>query len=139
MAHARNIDNHLEGSKNLSFERMSLGKWGEDTAVNYLRHAGFKIIARNYRHIFGEIDIVAIKDNTYIFIEVKTRRSARYGHPAEAVTFRKKRQISKAALEYVTRHQLTEYPMRFDVVSIIKKPEGTEISHLESAFEAILY
>ena len=123
----------------MSKQRISLGKWGEDTAVNYLRHAGFKIITRNYRHIFGEIDIVASKDSTYIFIEVKTRRSTRYGHPAEAITSRKKRQISKAALEYVTRHQLTDYPVRFDVVSVIRKSEGTEISHLEAAFDAILY
>lgn len=122
----------------MSKQRISLGKWGEDAAVNYLRHAGFKIVARNYQHKFGEIDIVASKDSTFIFIEVKTRSSVRYGHPAEAITYRKKRQISKAALAYVTRHQLTEYPVRFDVVSVIKKPQGAEISHLESAFEAVL-
>ena len=115
--------------------RINLGKTGEALAANYLRKKGFKIIARNYRDKFGEIDIIARDRGTWVFIEVKTRHSIRFGVPQEAVTLAKQQQIIRVASNYLVRHQLLDEPVRFDVIAIVMKPGNGEITHLVSAFE----
>ena len=83
-----------------------VGKEGEDKAVKYLSEHGFEIIDRNYRTKYGEIDIVAVKDNTLCCVEVKTRTSTKYGYPHEAISPSKLRrmeltaQLCAAALRY---------------------------------------
>ncbi len=116
--------------------RINLGKKGEDIAADYLRNKGFKIIARNYRDKFGEIDIIAKDRSTWVFVEVKTRHSIRFGLPEEAVTMTKQRQIIRVASNYLLRHQLLDEPVRFDVIAIIMKPANSEITHLAAAFES---
>lgn len=115
--------------------RINLGKKGEDIAANHLREKGFKIIARNYRDKFGEIDIIARDRSTWVFVEVKTRHSIRFGFPEEAVTMAKQQQIIRAASNYLVRHQLLDEPVRFDVIAIMMKAGNSEITHLVSAFE----
>ncbi len=116
---------------------ISLGTQGEELAVVHLKKQGFKILAQNYRQKTGEIDIIA-RDGTYlVFIEVKTRKSLRFGRPYEAVTHKKQTQITKVALEYITRNKLHDQPMRFDVISItIHAHHGIDIKHLKNCFEA---
>ncbi len=115
--------------------RINLGKKGEDIAASYLRDKGFKIIARNYRDKFGEIDIIARDRRTWVFVEVKTRHSIRFGLPEEAVTTTKQQQIIRVASNYLVHHQLLDEPVRFDVIAVMMKPGNSEITHLVSAFE----
>lgn len=121
----------------MSRERISLGKQGEDLAASYLRNKCYKIIQRNYRQKSGEIDIIARDRDTLIFVEVKTRKNLSFGRPFESVTPKKQSQLTRIALDYMTRNRLTEEAVRFDVISILMSPDGeAEIEHLANCFEA---
>ena len=98
-------------------QRLSLGRWGEDFAADYLCERGWRIVARNLRTPVGEIDLVARQGKTLAFIEVKTRRSAAFGTPQEAVGVRKQRQIIRAAQWYLLQQGARLQP-RFDVVAV---------------------
>lgn len=97
---------------------LGLGKAGEIVAVKFLLAHGFKILTQNFRCQVGEIDIVATKENTLYFIEVKTRTSAIFGWPAESVTLKKQSKLQKLALYYVVK---TNYsgPLSFGVVEVL--------------------
>ena len=129
------------GSRNLSDRRRNiLGQRGEELAVAYLLDAGYRIVERNYRNHYGEIDIIALslaqKTKTLIFVEVKTRKNTLFSHPSEAVTRKKQLQISKVALEYLAKNNLTEVAARFDVVAIILPDNGPpQIDLIENAFD----
>ncbi|WP_408643039.1 YraN family protein [Thermosinus carboxydivorans] len=71
-----------------------MGKMGENAAADYLARNGYKILMRNYRCRIGEIDIVAERQGTIVFVEVKTRSSEKFGFPAEAVNYRKQQKLS---------------------------------------------
>ena len=103
----------------MSSKNISLGKKGEKLAEKFLKKQGLCICARNYRTRYGEIDIIAKEKETLVFVEVKTRSSERLGSPEEAVTVKKQQQISKAALDYLEKHELFDCQARFDVVSVI--------------------
>lgn len=121
----------------MSDTRISLGKKGEDLAAGYLQHIGLRIITRNYRQKSGEIDIIARDKEYLVFVEVKTRKSLKFGQPFEAVTAKKQAQISRVAMDYITRNKLHDHPVRFDVVSILMSKDGkTDITHLANCFEA---
>ncbi len=120
----------------MSKDRIALGKKGEELAVHFLQQHGFSIITRNYRQKSGEIDIIAKEGECLVFVEVKTRNSLQYGQPFEAVTGRKQMQLSKIALDYLTRNNLLDHTCRFDVVSIvINTNDKTTIEHLPNCFE----
>jgi len=119
----------------LSEERISLGKRGEDIAVDYLTHKGYQIVVRNYRRKTGEIDIIVNDGDCIVFVEVKTRKTSRFGHPAEAVTKRKQNQISLTALNYLTRQNLMDAPARFNVIAVTITRTAPEITHIIGAFE----
>lgn len=120
----------------MSDARITLGKQGEDIAVTYLKKKKLIIITRNYRQKTGEIDIIAKDGEWLVFIEVKTRMSLRFGQPFEAVTQRKQNQIGRVALDYMTRHKLSNQLVRFDVISIIvNKNKKPKIEHLPNCFE----
>lgn len=82
-----------------------LGKIGEEFAANLLELQGYRILERNFRCRMGEIDLIAEKDGEISFVEVKTRRSARFGRPAEAVSPEKQRRMRKAAEFYLNGHR----------------------------------
>ena len=86
MAPALSTGSVLEELRSLSKQRINLGKRGEDIAARFLLEKGLALIARNFRDKFGEIDIIAKDRETLVFVEVKTRRSHRFGLPQEAVT-----------------------------------------------------
>ncbi len=102
----------------MSVERQQLGQDGEDLAVAELRRRGYRILTRNYRCRYGEIDIIAADGETVVFIEVKARRSTGFGGPAAAVTTRKQRQIGRVAQYYLGQQRQNDQPARFDVVAI---------------------
>ena len=115
-----------------------LGRRGEAAAERFLRRLGYKIVGRRDRDALGELDLVAVDGRTVVFVEVKTRRTHRAGHPAEAVDLKKQQHITRRALAFLKRHDLFEYSARFDVVAVTW-PAGRRrpvIEHVRHAFEA---
>ena len=118
--------------------RISLGRKGEEVAVDFLKKHGYRIIKRNYRCRAGEIDIIAKQGSSLAFVEVKTRRSTHFGLPEEAVSYEKKRHLTRVALGYFTHHRIKETKCRFDVVSVVVNENGVkEIRLIKNAFEAV--
>ena len=116
-----------------------LGNRGEEAAAAYLEKNGYAILERQYRTPIGEIDLIAKVGKTLVFVEVKTRRSARYGAPSAAVGREKQRHIIRSAQWYMMRHERQGEvpPCRFDVVEVYASPNGAwDVRHLENAFEA---
>jgi putative endonuclease len=97
-----------------------IGKWGEETAAEYLIQHGYEIIARNVRTPYGEIDIIAKQADITIFIEVKTRTSNKMGLPEESITPRKREHMLAAADHYAAEHKIDHW--QIDVISIEGKP-----------------
>ena len=115
--------------------RKSLGLQGEDLAASFLEQKGFTIVCRNYRCRSGEIDIIARKKKLLCFIEVKTRRTRRFGLPQEAVTPAKQYKIGRVAQDFLQRHKLENWPARFDVIAVDFSSDGGIIDFIENAFE----
>lgn len=117
--------------------RVDIAKMGETLAVKHLKARGCEILAQNYRARRGEIDIIVRDGEFTVFVEVKTRRSLKFGVPQAAVTWQKQRQISKVALAYLQSHNLLDAPCRFDVIAIHLSPQlkVLNLEQIESAFE----
>lgn len=122
----------------LGWLRKLLGDRGEREAARFLKERGYRILARQSRSRIGEIDLIALEGETIVFVEVKTRSSHAAGHPVEAVTFAKQKQLTRAALAWLKRRSLLDRRCRFDVVAVTWKPGGPPvIEHFIHAFEAI--
>lgn len=109
-------------------------KFGEDKACEYLKKLGFKIIERNFRKGYGEIDIVAIEEakkdgKILVFIEVKTRTSNQFGNPLEAITYWKLKSLIKTAQYYKMTHKNLPESLRIDAVSVILN--GQDVQDIE--------
>lgn len=124
-------------------ERHERGRRGEDEAARVLKKKGYKILERNFRGRFGEIDIVAKDGKSVVFVEVKTRSAtdADYGTPGEAVGAKKRDRIIKAAQEWLRRCKDNDRQARFDVVEVIIREdgdgeEGLTATIIEDAFGA---
>ena len=117
---------------------MRRGKIGEELAAAYLAEAGYRILERNYRCLFGEIDIVAQEGETLVFVEVKSRSSGAYGDPQLAVGRRKQQKISRISVHYLAERRLCHRPARFDVVAVKLFPAGHRIELIRNAFELSL-
>jgi len=120
----------------MTFQRMELGKKGEDLAVEYLQRNGYYIVERNFKNKLGEIDIIAKDKNTFCFIEVKTRRTASFGSPFESVTPRKQHKLIRLAQSYLQYKKMNNLEIRFDCVAVFIEEEGDEkIEIIKGAFE----
>lgn len=110
------------------------GSYGEETATKFLQKKGYSIIDRNFRSRNGEVDIVAVHDNTLIFIEVKTRTGSKFGEPAEAITYWKLRSLLNVAQYYKITHKNLPDAMRIDGVFIKFSFDGTmeSIEHMQN-------
>lgn len=117
-------------------DNRTLGERGESIATAYLKGLRFTIVERNFRCKGGEVDIVARDGRTFVFVEVKTRRTLSFGPPQSSVTPFKQRQISKAALTWLAKNRLHEASARFDVIAILLREHAVpEIEHIRNAFE----
>ncbi len=118
-------------------DRLKVAKIGESLAVEHLKARGCEILAQNYRAIRGEIDLIVRDGEFTVFVEVKTRRSLKFGLPQAAVTLQKQRQISKVALAYLQAQNLLDAPCRFDVIAIHLSPQLKllRLEQIESAFD----
>jgi putative endonuclease len=114
----------------------NIGKYGEDIASKYLEAKGYKIKERNYRTFLGEIDIISEYKGNIIFVEVKTRRSDKFGSPEEAINFNKQQKIIKNALCYLAKYHLWKKNCCFDVIliSISNHKDIKGIKHIRNAF-----
>ncbi len=113
-----------------------LGNKGEQIAAEYLLENEYEILARNYKLKFAEIDIIAQKGTSVIFIEVKTRKSLDYGYPSQAVNVRKQRKIIHAAQAYIALLNDQHYDFRFDVIEVLwKKEDSYLVNHIMNGFE----
>jgi len=110
------------------------GQQKEQQACDWLQTQGFQILAQNYLCKGGEIDIIALSSNsTLVFFEVKYRKNSHFGHPSEFVTPKKQQRIIHCAQYFLLKHpQLTQHPMRFDVITFEGKQTTPE--WIENAF-----
>ena len=120
------------------FPSDSLGNRGEVAAARYLARLGYRILERQMRNHFGELDLVALNGVAVVFVEVKTRTTLLAGHPTEAVTATKQRKITRSALAYLKRRGWLGRRVRFDVIAIVWSGEdhAPEIQHYISAFDS---
>ena len=109
--------------------RSRLGTRGEDIAAGHLQTLGLRVIERNVRTRYGEVDIVAEDGGTLVFVEVKTRRSAAFGTPEESITPRKRRRLAQLGEQYVQERGLVEQAWRVDVVAITLDGSGPDVRH----------
>lgn len=113
-----------------------IGRLGEDKAVEYLQRRGYIILQRNYHSRYGEIDIIAEKNNIICFIEVKTRKKNSYITPLEAVNYSKQNKIMMTANAYIINNFSEKNSYRFDIIEVFHYNSYIfEINHLKGAFE----
>jgi putative endonuclease len=112
-----------------------IGRLGEKLGARFLRRRGYRIVARNYACPAGELDLIALDQDTVVFVEVKTRRDTEVARPEEAVNFHKRRQITAAAKYYLLQTGVQGRPLRFDVLAVVLR-EGCrpELEHFIDAF-----
>lgn len=104
-----------------------VGNFGEKEVISYLQNQKYKILDKNYRCNFGEIDIIAIEKDCLCFIEVKTRTTCKYGRPSNAVNFIKQKHIINCAKLYVLQKRLGNYKARFDIVEVFVKNDDNKL------------
>ena len=110
-----------------------IGNKGEDKAAKYLKKQGYKIIERNYNLPCGEVDIIAQKNKTLVFVEVKYRTNAdAFGGPIGAVTKAKQKRVINAALSYIKTKKPNYDGLMFDIIAI----SGDKIEHIQNAFSS---
>lgn len=111
----------------------SYGKIGEDLAEQYLIRKDYHILAKNYHSRFGEIDIIALDEDSIVFIEVKTRTQSMFGSPLEAITRSKLSKLIKTSQFYLSLKNLHGKPYRFDAIEIIfGSSDKPTINHLQN-------
>ena len=113
----------------------TLGKSGEDVAVEYLKKKGYKIVNKGFRFLRGEIDIIAYDGDALVFIEVKTRQCPRFIQPEESVTPAKRKKLRRVAQGYLLCEHIQDVECRFDVLSLsYDELEGYTVRHITDAF-----
>ncbi|SHM33016.1 YraN family protein [Cryptosporangium aurantiacum] len=115
--------------------RGAVGAYGERVAARHLEQAGLVVLDRNWRCADGELDIVARDGTALVICEVKTRRSERYGTPAEAVVAAKATRLRRLAAQWIRAAGVHPETVRFDVVSVRPQRSGAaHVEHLRGAF-----
>lgn len=109
------------------------GRLGENAAMDFLLTNHYEILEKNYRFRRAEIDLIARKNNTLVFVEVKLRKSEKFGFPEEAVSLRKQELFLEAAEHYIEKVNWQQ-DIRFDIVAITLFQNRMNIHHIEDAF-----
>lgn len=108
----------------------SRGREYEKLAEKYLLRNGYEILERSWQAGHREIDLIALKDKTVVFVEVKGAMSRKYGHPSERVDRRKKQNLINAAQQYITAKNLQGFDFRFDLITFF----AGKFEHYPDAF-----
>lgn len=125
------------GNSENSDNRKAIGRLGERAALDYLCENHYEIIAQNWRCRVGEIDLIALKEQTIIFIEVRTRKYGKqFGSPAESIDYRKQQKLRQVAQVYLHLNGQNNATIRFDVIAIHLNTNNTvkQFEHFEAAF-----
>ena len=109
------------------------GKIGEDICCDYLLKKGYSILNRNYRCKSGEIDVIAKKEDTIHFVEVKARNGEVFGTPAMAVDKRKQKKIIRAAYSFIYDNQINNMNYLFDVCEVFLG--NNRVNYIVNAFD----
>lgn len=112
--------------------RQNVGNWAEDLAANFLKKLGYKIIERNVRFNFGEIDIIAKTGSLLVFVEVRFRKTSAYGDPLSTIGAAKRSRLKKAILAYISRIGHTG-DLRIDAIGITGG-ENITINHVKNIY-----
>ncbi len=118
------------------------GAQGEEHAVDFLKRMGYCVIERNFRTVYGEIDIIARDGETWVFIEVKARSALRHDptttfeRQTSSVNWKKRLRLSRTALVYLSRKKIASVPCRFDVVAI-DAGKTLHVALFRNAFEFV--
>jgi len=113
------------------------GLEGEILARNYLLKSGYEVLELNWRYKKYEIDIIAKKDETMVFVEVKTRKSNTFGEPELFVTKQKQSFLIIAANKYIIENNI-DLESRFDIIAVIQFNNNYTVKHLEAAFYSLV-
>lgn len=118
-------------------KRRDVGVWGEAIAAKHLTQLGYALRERNWRYGHGELDIIAQRGDTIVFVEVRTRRSDAYGRPQETISARKRSKLIATAQAYLDAHGLEDVQWQIDVIAIEldKRNAASRIEHIECAIE----
>jgi putative endonuclease len=116
--------------------RHLLGLDGEMAALEFLLDKGYRILEHRYRVGRWEVDLIAERDGVVAFVEVKTRRGMNHGRPAEAVTWHKRREMTRVARAWEDRSRRARRQLRFDVIEVLQSRNGGVVvaRHIEDAF-----
>ena len=112
--------------------RQETGRVGEELAAAHLERQGYRIADRNWRCSLGELDIVAVTDGVVVAVEVKTRKSCKYGGPLEAITRPKRERLRLLAVEWMREHDMRA-ALRIDAIGIrIDDDGGIHLAHIRA-------
>jgi putative endonuclease len=111
-----------------------LGFRGERIAEKWLERKGWRVIQRRFRDGHRDLDLIAERDGTVAFVEVKARSGEQFGTPIEAVDWRKKRELVRSARMWISRHGRFGESYRFDVIGVLISPDHVFVRHVENAF-----
>ncbi|MGB9803400.1 MAG: YraN family protein [Desulfofundulus sp.] len=120
----------------MTLRRKAQGRKGEDEAARYLAGLGYRLVARNYRCLYGEVDIIARDGRTLVFVEVRSRTTNNYGLPQESVGSQKRTRLRRVACCYLAAGIGHRGPVRFDVLAIKYGADGRveSLAHIKNAF-----
>ena len=119
----------------MNTHNINIGKTGENIAETFLINKGYNIIDKNFHFgKTGEIDLIAIDNETFVFVEVKTRTNHKFGDPILSISEKKKRSIRFAANGYMLKKNIIDKQCRIDIIAIDMTLNPLQITHLENAF-----
>jgi putative endonuclease len=119
-----------------AIDRRAFGNEGEDASARFLEANGYVVLARNFRCRYGELDLIAEKNGTICFVEVRMRSTSIWGDPSQTVQGAKQRRVVRTALHYLQAHAVRNRMIRFDVVSVLGRGKDAVVEHLPNAFDA---
>jgi putative endonuclease len=114
--------------------RQKRGLEGEYIAARYLECRGWRVLAHRFRMGRLEVDLIVRRERVVAFVEVKTRRSLKFGAPIQAVSAKKQREIARVACAWVDRHYQSNVTYRFDVIGVTMGRSRPAVQHVENAF-----
>ncbi|MCF7845493.1 MAG: YraN family protein [Candidatus Pacebacteria bacterium] len=114
------------------YSKQKVGIRGEDVACRYLQENGFQVLERNYKTKYVEMDLVALKDDEVVFVEVRTKTGERFGSPEETIKKDKIRRLKRGAVGYAQRKNY-EGQYRIDLICVVLNNQGEveRVTHYE--------
>ena len=120
--------------ENIKTKNKIKGNFGEDFVTKYLNKYGYKVLAKNFKCNYGEIDIIFEDNDEIVFGEIKTRNGIKYGYPAESITSIKRKHIFNTSKYFLYINKLLNKNIRYDVFEVYINNKKPTINHIKSIF-----